>query len=349
MGAPVWGATIAAFVALLALDMVVFHRRDAGPVRLREAVIWSASYIAIALLFGLLLGSLSGWQIGTQYYAAYLLEKSMSVDNLFVFVVIVSAFAVPPELRPRALSIGIAIALILRVALIALGAALIDAFSFTFLIFGAVLLLTAVQLMRNRDMDPSIEDNPLIALARRRLPLSERYQAGSLTTRANGRLLFTPMFLVVLGVGTADLIFALDSIPAAFGVTQRAYVVFAANAFALLGLRPLFFLVAGLLDRLVYLSAGLAVILGLIGVKLVLHFAHAQSSSIPEISTPLSLIAIAVILAITVIASVIYARRHRDARAHAGSLLGHETPVEAEPATVSDTTSRRERGPEMDR
>ncbi len=337
MDAPVWGATIAAFVALLTLDMVVFHRRDSGPVRLHEAAIWSASYVAIALLFGLLLGSLSDWHIGTQYFAAYLLEKSMSVDNLFVFVVIVSAFAVPAELRPRALSIGIAIALVLRLGLIALGAALIDAFSFTFLIFGAVLLLTAVQLMRNRDVDPSIEDNPLIALARRRLPLSERFQGGRLATRVDGRLLFTPMFLVVLGVGTADLIFALDSIPAAFGVTQRAYVVFAANAFALLGLRPLFFLVAGLLDRLVYLSAGLAVILALIGVKLVLHFAHLQSSSIPEISTPLSLIAIAIILATTVIASVIYARSHREARAHAGSL--RDRRAHTKQATSADSES----------
>jgi len=314
-----WGATVAVVVLLLSFDLVLLGRRKHA-VRSREAIVWSLLYIAIALLFGLVFGLLAGWGLGTQYFAAYVVEKSLSVDNLFVFVVIVGTFSVPAAQQPKALTIGIVIALVLRFALILLGATLIDAFSFMFLIFGVALLGTAFQLFRHRDQDPTIEDNVIVSLARRLLPVSSDYEEGQMWTRVRGRFTLTPMFLVVIAIGSTDILFALDSIPAAFGVTQHAYVVFAANAFALLGLRALFFLVSGLLDRLVYLSTGLSLLLAFIGVKLVLHFAHTQSDAVPDISTAASLVVIAVILITVTIASLIQARRHEELRAHAGSL-----------------------------
>ena len=229
--------------------------------------------------------SLAGWSLGAQFLAGYVVEKSLSVDNLFVFVIIMSTFAVPAEHQPRALAVGIALALVLRAIFIALGAALLAAFSFMFLIFGFALIVTAVQLFRHRDQDPSVTDNALVALARRRLPLTQGYDGGRIVTRVNGRRMLTPLFIVLLAIGTTDFLFALDSIPAVYGVTRHPYIVLAANVFALLGLRALFFVVSGLLDRLVYLSTGLSVILTFIGVKLVLHFAHLQHHPVPEIST----------------------------------------------------------------
>ena len=204
------------------------------------------------------------------------------MDNLFVFLVIMTTFAVPAEHQQRVLTFGILLALALRAVFIALGAALLSAFSFMFLVFGLLLIATAIQLFRHRDEDPSVEDNAVVAFARRRLPFTESFVGGKLVTRENGRRLFTPLFLVLIAIGTVDVLFALDSIPAIFGVTEEAYIVFAANAFALLGLRALFFLVSGLLDRLVYLSTGLALILLFIGAKLVLHFLHDQDSGDPR-------------------------------------------------------------------
>jgi tellurite resistance protein TerC len=211
-------------------------------------------------------------------------------------------------------------ALALRTLFIALGAALIAAFSFMFLIFGVLLIGTAVQLFRHRNEDPSVEDNALVAVARRALPLSSSYDGGRLVTQHDGRRLFTPMFLVLIAIGSTDLLFAFDSIPAVFGITKHAYVVFAANAFALLGMRPLFFLVSGLLNRLVYLSVGLAAILAFIGAKLILEFAHQHSHSVPEISTGLSLGIVAVMIAATAVASLIKSARDPRVRAHAGAL-----------------------------
>ena len=256
-------------------------------------------------------------------FAGYVVEKSLSVDNLFVFVVIMTTFAVPAEHQQKVLIIGIVVALILRAIFIALGAALLSAFSFMFVIFGALLIFTAVQLFRHREQDPSIEDNALVGFARRRLPFTDQYDEGKLRTRVNGRKVFTPLFIVLLAIGSTDILFALDSIPAIFGITQEAYIVFAANAFALLGLRALFFLVSGLLDRLVYLSTGLSLILAFIGAKLILHFGHLQSDDIPEIETSTSLIVIVVILVVTTVASLIKSRRDPDARAHAGSIRDH--------------------------
>jgi TerC family integral membrane protein len=295
----------------------------------RSAAIWSVVYVAVALVFGLVLGLLAGWDLGTQFLAGYVVERSLSVDNLFVFVIILSTFAVPAEYQPRALGIGIALALVLRAIFIAVGAALLSAFSFMFLVFGIGLIATAVQLFRHRDEDPSVGDNAVVALARRRLPLTDRYDGDRIVTRIDGRRMLTPLFVVLVAIGTTDFLFALDSIPAVYGVTTHPYIVLAANVFALLGLRPLFFLVSGLLDRLVYLSMGLSVILTFIGVKLVLHFAHLQHESIPEISTGASLAVIVVVLAVTTIASLARVRRQPRLRAHAGSLRAPHRDAQA--------------------
>jgi tellurite resistance protein TerC len=286
----------------------------------RSAAVWSVIYVAVALVFGLVLGLLAGWDLGTQFLAGYVVERSLSVDNLFVFVIIMGTFAVPADYQSRALAVGIVLALVLRAIFIAVGAALLSAFSFMFLIFGVGLIATAVQLFRHRDEDPSVSDNAVVALARRRLPLTDRYDGNRIVTRVNGRRMLTPLFIVLVAIGTTDFLFALDSIPAVYGVTTHPYIVLAANVFALLGLRSLFFLVAGLLDRLVYLSMGLSMILTFIGIKLVLHFAHLQNHSIPELSTGVSLGVIVVVLAVTTIASLVRVRRQPRLRAHAGSL-----------------------------
>jgi tellurite resistance protein TerC len=317
-----WGAMVGVVAVLFVVDLLVSTRRPHA-VGLREAAAWSMFYITIALLFGVVFGLIAGWGFGAQYFAGYVVEKSLSVDNLFVFVIIISTFEVPAERQQKVLTLGILLALIFRGVFIALGAALLDAFSFMFLIFGLVLLGTAVQLIRHRDEDPSVEDNVLVAVARRRLPFTDHYQGGRLLARLDGRWVLTPLFLVLVAIGSTDLLFALDSIPAIFGVSREAFIVFAANAFALLGLRALFFLVSGLLDRLLYLSTGLAVILAFIGVKLVLHFAHSQDHRLPEISTGLSLIVIVVVLAVTTIASLLKSRSQPTARAHAGAVRGH--------------------------
>jgi tellurite resistance protein TerC len=279
-----WAVTVGLIGGLFAFDL--WHSsQNPHVIGLREAAAWSLFYIAVAALFGVVFGIVAGWDLGAQYLAGYIVEKSLSVDNLFVFVVIMSTFAVPPEQQARLLTIGIAGALALRAVFIVVGAAMLELFSFTYLLFGVGLIATAAQLFRHRDKDPSVGDNALVAAARRRgLP---------------------PMFLALVAIASTDLLFALDSIPAVFGVTQHAYIVFVANAFALLGLRALFFLVSSLLNRLVYLSAGLAVILAFIGVKLVLQFAHLHSFAFPEVPTGISLGVIVVVLAATTIASLI--------------------------------------------
>ena len=306
--AAAWGGTVALIMGLLALDWIV-HGRRPHAIGFAEALGWSLFYVAVALLFGVGLGLAAGWDIGAQYFAGYVVEKSLSVDNLFVFVLIMSSFAVPAAQQPKALTIGIGIALAVRAVFIVIGAALLSAFSFMFLVFGAVLLVTAVQLYRHRAEEPTVEDNRLVAAARRLLPISSGYEGNRVVTRLGGRRAFTPLLLVLLAIGSTDVLFAFDSIPAVFGVTQHAYIVFVANAFALLGLRALYFLVSGALDRLVYLSTGLAAILAFIGLKLVLEFAHLHNDSVPEISTGLSLIVIAAVLAVTTVASLRATRR----------------------------------------
>ena len=325
-----WAVTIAVIVALLALDLVLATVRPHA-VGYREAALWSGCYIAVAMIFGVVFGAIAGWDFAAQYFVGYVVEKSLSVDNLFVFVIIMSTFAVPREYQQKVLIAGIIATLALRAVFIALGAALLSLLSFMFLIFGLLLIWTAVRLYLHRDEDPDMSDNALVRSARRILPVSDSYAGGKMITRDGGRLLVTPLFIVFVAIGGTDILFALDSIPAVFGVTNQAYIVFAANAFALLGLRALFFLVTGLLDRLVYLSTGLALILAFIGVKLVLHWAHGLSHHVPEIGTATSLIVIAVVLAVTTVASLAKSRRDPAARAHAGTVLGSRPRPDQEP------------------
>lgn len=336
---PVWLLTIGLIIGLLALDLALGTIRPHA-VGFREAVSWSLFYIAVAVGFGLVLAAWGGGEFATQYFAGYIVEKSLSVDNLFVFVIIMATFAVPERHQHKVLTFGIITALLLRALFIALGAALLNLFSFMFLVFGALLIWTAVQLFRHRNEDPSIEDNGLVRFARRTLNVSEGYEEGRLMTRVGGRRAVTPLFIVLLAIGSTDLLFALDSIPAVFGVTDNAYLVFAANAFALLGLRALYFLVKGLLDRLVHLSTGLALILAFIGVKLVLHWAHkAVDPRVPEISTMVSLGVILVILVVTTVASLLTVRRDPEARAHAGSLRHHPPALSVAGPAGSDAST----------
>lgn len=325
----VWVLTLVGLTALIALDFVTISRRPHDVV-FREAVLMSTFYVGIACAFGLSLFLWAAPQEGSEYFAAYLVEKSLSVDNLFVFMVILSAFAVPIELHHRVLLFGIVLALVLRGIFIAVGAAALAAFAFTFVLFGALLLWTAVQLFRHRDEDPDPLDNRLMRAITRRFPVGGDFTSTRLLTRTDGRLGPTPFLVVLLAIGFADVMFAIDSIPASFGVTQNAYLVFTANAFALLGLRALYFLIKGLLDRLIYLSTGLAVILGFIGVKMVLLYLHGVWPQVPEISTTASLAVIATILAVVTVASVVKARRDPSARAHAGRLT--DPPEDVPPA-----------------
>jgi tellurite resistance protein TerC len=317
-----WAVTVGLVLVLLTVDLAVAIARP-HEVDFREAMVTSIFYIAVAIAFGVVFGSVAGWDFGGQYFAGYIVEKSLSVDNLFVFVVIMTTFAVPREHQQKVLIIGIVLALVLRVIFIGLGAVLLSAFSFMFLIFGLLLIGTAIQLFRHRDQDPSVEDNALVSFAKRRLSVTDDYDGGKLITHVEGRRMVTPLFLVLVAIGSTDILFAMDSIPAVFGVTDEVYIVFTANAFALLGLRALFFLVTGLLDRLVYLSTGLSLILAFIGVKLALHWGHLQEDGVPEISTVTSLVVIAVVLTVTTIASLVKVRRDPSARAHAGSLRAH--------------------------
>ncbi|GAA1665360.1 TerC family protein [Glycomyces endophyticus] len=315
-----WAVTIGLIVILLAVDLLLAALRP-HHVGFKEATAWSVFYIAVAILFGVWFGMQYGNAAGTEYFAGYIIEKSLSVDNLFVFVIIMTTFAVPDHHQHKVLTFGIVLALVMRAIFIALGSALINSFSFMFLVFGLLLVYTAIQLFRHRDEDPDVESNLMVRGARRFLPVSADYIGGKLFAKEAGRRVVTPLFIVLIAIGSVDLLFALDSIPAVFGVTQEAYIVFTANAFALLGLRALFFLVKGLLDRLVYLSLGLSLILLFIGFKLVLHWAHVDiNTAIPEIGTPLSLGVVLGVLAVVTIASLIKTRGNPDQKAHAGSL-----------------------------
>jgi len=315
-----WAATIGLIAILFAIDLFVSRPGHAHAVGFREAALASVFYVSVAIVFGVAFGLIAGWDFGAEYFAGYVVEKSLSVDNLFVFVVIMSTFAVPAEHQQRVLTFGILAALVMRAIFIALGAALISAFSFMFLIFGLLLLGTAIQLFRHRDEDPDVDENVLVRVTRRLIAVTPDYHGGRMLTRIDGRRAATPLFIALIAIGSSDLLFALDSIPAVFGVTREAFIVFAANAFALLGLRALYFLVTGLLDRLVYLSTGLSLILAFIGVKLLLHWGHLQNDAIPEVATSTSLLVILVVLTVTVVASLLKSRRDPEARAHAGSL-----------------------------
>ncbi|MGW0160854.1 TerC family protein [Mycobacterium sp. NPDC003323] len=329
-----WGVTIGVIIALLAVDLLLAALRP-HHVGFKEATAWSVFYILIAVAFGVWFAMAYGGDAGTEYFAGYLVEKSLSVDNLFVFVIIMTTFAVPEEHQHKVLTFGIILALIMRAIFIMLGATLLSLFSFMFLIFGLLLIYTAIQLFRHRNEDPDVENNIVVRATRRFVPVSDDYDGGKLFTRQQGRRLATPLLAVLIAIGSVDLLFALDSIPAVFGITSEPYIVFAANAFALLGLRALFFLVKGLLDRLVYLSTGLSIILAFIGVKLVLHWGHVDiNPSIPEVNTYLSLAVIIVILVIVTVASLIKTSRDPSAKAHPGSLRASSRKPDEQPGSA---------------
>ena len=314
-----WFVVLGAILALIVIDLLTVSRKP-HDVMFKEAAIWSIFYIGVAIAFGIWVWQTAGSQFGTEYFAAYLVEKSLSVDNLFVFIIILDQFKVPSIYHQRGLMFGVILALVLRGIFIAVGAAALAAFSFTFVIFGAILIWTGVGLFKHWDEDPSPEDNFLVRSIRKRIAMTDEYDGSKIFTRLNGKRIATPMFLVMIAIASTDLLFALDSIPATFGVTQEPFLVFAANAFALLGLRALYFLLKGLLDKLVYLSLGLSVILMFIGVKLILTYIHEVWNEVPKVPTLASLAVIAMILIVSTVASIIKTRRDPDAKAHAGRI-----------------------------
>jgi tellurite resistance protein TerC len=268
----VWAGTLVVLTAILLVDLLIIGRRPHEP-SVRESSLWVGFYVALALIFGAGVWLASGASAAGQFYTGWLTEYSLSVDNLFVFVIIMARFGVPRQYQQKVLLVGIVLALVMRGGFIAAGAALISQFSWVFYIFGAFLIYTAINLARQGEPDEDeFTENVLIRWSRKALPISRDYDGARLTTHTvKGKRIFTPMLIVMIAIGTTDLIFALDSIPAIFGITQEPYLVFTANVFALMGLRQLYFLLGGLLDRLIYLSYGLAVVLGFIGVKLVLE------------------------------------------------------------------------------
>ena len=343
MDAPavVWWLTIVAIIGLLLFDFV-FHVRKAHVPTLGEAAGWSAAYVGIAVLFGVGTWVFGGAGMGMEYFAGYVTEKALSVDNLFVFLIIMCSFKVPRADQQKVLLFGIVFSLVARTAFIFLGSALINSFAWVFYLFGLVLLVTAGNLLKPGGEDSHSAQNIVVRLARRLFHTSEVYDGDRLFTVRDGKRVMTPMLLVMVAIGGTDILFALDSIPAIFGLTENVYVVFTATAFSLLGLRQLFFLIDGLLDRLIYLSFGLAAILGLIGVKLILHALHENNVPfindgrpipVQEIGTGPSLGLILGILTVTVLASVFSAKGRAQnavsaARRHATEYL----EVENDPA-----------------
>ena len=322
-----WALVVGAILLLIVVDLLTVSRKP-HDVMFKEAAIWSIFYIGVAIAFGVWVWQTAGSQFGTEYFAAYLVEKSLSVDNLFVFIIILAQFAVPSIYHQRVLMFGVILALVLRAIFIAVGAAALAAFSFTFVIFGAILIWTGVGLFKHWDEDPSPEDNALVRIIRKRIAMTDEYDGSKIFTKVNGKRLATPMFIVMIAIASTDLLFALDSIPATFGVTQEPFLVFAANAFALLGLRALYFLLKGLLDKLVYLSLGLSIILMFIGVKLIMTYVHEIVAEVPKIPTLVSLAVIGSILVISTVASFIKVKKDPDAHAHAGRITEGKNPDE---------------------
>ncbi|MFE9247448.1 TerC family protein [Streptomyces sp. NPDC007088] len=321
----VWLLTIVALCALIAVDF--FIGRKPHDVSIKEAGVWTVVWVALACLFGLGLLIFGGGKQGGEFFAGFITEKSLSVDNLFVFVLIMAKFAVPTKYQQRVLLIGVLIALVLRTGFILAGAAMISSFSWIFYIFGAFLIYTAwklIQEARSDEEDEEFEENKLLKSLERRFGVADRYHGTKLFLRQNGKRIMTPMLVVILAIGTTDVLFALDSIPAIFGLTQDPYIVFTANAFALMGLRQLYFLIGGLLRKLVHLSYGLSIILGFIGVKLVLHALHENGVHVPEISTAVSLGVIVLVLAVTTVTSLLASRKQESAARDAAGPGGEE-------------------------
>ncbi|WP_328316897.1 TerC/Alx family metal homeostasis membrane protein [Streptomyces sp. NBC_00388] len=311
-----WALTILGLGALIAVDFVI--GRKPHDVSVKEAGVWTVVWIALAALFGLGLFLFGGGQASGEFFAGFITEKSLSVDNLFVFILIMAKFSVPSHLQQRVLLFGVLIALVLRAVFIAAGAAIIAGFSWVFFLFGAFLIYTAWKLIkeaRSDDEEEEYEENRLLKSVERRFGVADRYHGTKLFIQQNGKRIMTPLMVVMLAIGTTDVLFAMDSIPAIFGLTKDPYIVFTANAFALMGLRQLYFLIGGLLKKLVHLSYGLSVILGFIGVKLLLHALHESGVPVPEISIPVSLAVICGVLIVTTVTSLLATRKQRAAGA----------------------------------
>ena len=315
----VWWTTIIVTSAILLFDVVVVGRKPHEP-SMKEVSAYLSVYVGMAIAFGIGVWVLAGHQYGTEFFAGWLTEYSLSVDNLFIFIIIMAKFAVPKDYQQTALMVGIVLALIMRGIFIAVGAAAIEQFSWIFYIFGLFLVYTAIKLAKGGSTeDDEYEENKFIKWVERALPATKEYHGAKLWIRDNGKRLITPMFIVMLALGTTDLLFALDSIPAIYGLTSEPYLVLTANIFALMGLRQLYFLSGGLLRRLIYLSYGLAFLLGFIGVKLTLHALHENEvpfinggehvSWAPDIPILLSLGIIVGTLVVTTVASL-YASRN---------------------------------------
>lgn len=319
----VWLTTVVVVVVVLAVDLFVVSRRPHRP-SMRESGLWVSLYVVLALVFAVVVWLVWGQRYSGEFLAGWLTEYSLSFDNLFVFVIIMSRFRVPAAAQQTVLLIGIVVALVLRGAFIAAGSAVISRFSWVFYVFGAFLVWTAIGLARHDESDDEFKENVVLRQVRRMVPTSTAFDGVRLRTTVDGRRMFTPMLVVMVAIGTTDLLFALDSIPAIFGLTKQPYLVFTANAFALMGLMQLFFLLGGLLDRLVFLGKGLAVVLGFIGVKLVLEALHVNSLPFvnggepvgwaPEIPISVSLGVIVAVLAVTTVASLLHTRRRNPAQ-----------------------------------
>lgn len=319
----VWIVTIVALVGILTTDFVVQARKPHEP-SLKESAIQVSIYVSLALLFAVVVGYVWGGQYAAEYLAGWVTEYSLSVDNLFVFLIIFTQFVVPRELRSQALLIGIAIALVLRFVFIILGAAFIENFSWAFYVFGAFLLFTAIKILRDfvggeDEEHEKSGSSGLTGWIKRHIPTSDDFHGNKFFVTLQGKRHITPLLLVMIAIGFTDLLFALDSIPAVYGLTNEPYIVFVANVFALLGLRQLYFLLGGLMERLKYLGVGLSIILAWIGVKLVIHALHKNElpfinggekvTFVPEISTELSLGVIVLTLVVTTVWSLLATRK----------------------------------------
>ncbi|MFF5991388.1 TerC family protein [Prauserella flavalba] len=326
-----WLATIGGLLVLIAIDLVIVDRKP-HEVTTGEAARWVTFYVSCAVLFGIGVWVFGGHDPGVEFFTGYITEYSLSVDNLFIFMVIMSSFKVPAIHQHRVLLIGILIALVMRGAFIAVGAALIAQFVWIFFLFGAVLVWTAVSMVRDNGGHEEYHENAVTRWVRKIFPVTDDYVGHHSFVKKDGKRYITPMFVVIVAIGSADLLFAVDSIPAIFGITQDAYLVFAANAFALMGLRQLYFLLGGLVNKLVYLSYGLAIILGFIGLKLVLHALHEYhvTPAWLEINNWMSLGFIVVVLTATTLLSLRKAKRDPEAASAGGMNLKAEAPEQRE-------------------
>ena len=320
-----WMALFGFLLISLLVDYFVVDRRP-HEFQPRQAVLWVSVYVGAALVFGVYLSFAHGSEASTAFFSGYITEYLLSVDNLFVFLVLLTSFAVPSALSHYVLLIGVYLALLLRGLVIAAGAAAIHLFEPVLLIFAAVLVWTAIGIWRSNGAEPDPEGNGLVRWVSRRLPFHGDYRGRRYRVVVDGRKLFTPLLLVVIAIGTTGLLFALDSIPAVFGITTEPFIVFAVNAFALMGLRQLYFLLRGALTSLEHLGRGLAVILAFIAIKLVLEVLHGLGYAVPLIDTVLSLVVILLVLAATVFASWLHEKRHPGVAGEVG-----EEPAVAEP------------------